>query len=172
MAKCPDEIIDYILTWEGGAVNDPDDPGKATYCGMTYRDYPNDPIWAKLEKYQPLHYNQVIPELREHVVEFYEREFWNKHHLSDIADKRVAGFVMDWNVNAGGNAIKGVQRLVGVADDGVMGPHTIAAINGHDPVALLANMKQARGNFYKSLVEHHPKFSKYLTGWLNRVNNY
>ena len=68
-----------------------------------------------------------------------------------------------------------VQSIVGSKPDGVIGPKTIKAINKYVEAngvdVLHKQILDNRVEHYNSLVVSNPqKYSKYLSGWLNRVN--
>jgi len=72
-------------------------------------------------------------------------------------------------VNSGSHAVKAVQKVLGLEQDGIMGKMTISAINAEIEAPLLARLKAVRTNFYRSIVANDPTQSKFLNGWLNRV---
>jgi lysozyme family protein len=39
-----DKALSFVLSWEGGYSNDPDDPGGETNFGISKRSYPNENI--------------------------------------------------------------------------------------------------------------------------------
>lgn len=61
MASDFDRALDFTLAWEGGYVNDPDDPGGETNFGISKRAYPDEDI-------QHL--------TRERAAALYERDYW------------------------------------------------------------------------------------------------
>src|SRR5690606_22830800 len=64
----------------------------------------------------------------------------------------IAFQVVDAAVNHGtGNAIRWLQRAVGVADDGIIGPVTLAAVTKADPTDLVLLVNASRLEFYASL---------------------
>lgn len=98
--------------------------------------------------------------------EFYTKEFWYKIKGDFITEQKVAENLFDFYVNAGKNAIKAIQRIVGVADDGIFGAKTLEAVqnyNGNLNEALV----NARIKYYKSL--NKPDFEK---GWINRAEKF
>ena len=83
----------------------------------------------------------------------------------------MANACVDWAWNSGISlVIRRVQRLVGVKDDGVVGPVTLAAINSSDAKTLFTRIKRARVEFLEGIVRGVPYQKKFLKGWLNRVN--
>lgn len=75
--------------------------------------------------------------------------------------------VFDCAYNCGvDEAIRMLQKCLGVIVDGVIGPVTMKAIDNADPVALLHDYLEARRAFYYADTSQ----AEYLAGWLNRVN--
>jgi len=167
-----DDAIPFTLQAEGGYNNDPADPGGETYCGITKTADPEWQGWAIVDEHKPLHSEQIINDAALHasVVAFYKSKYWDAISGDSINDQNAAAFFFDWSVTSG-KAIKKVQSLVGVDADGAVGPQTIAAINNYNG-NLLDDMKNARINYYKSLVVNNPALNKFLNGWLNRINNF
>lgn len=87
----------------------------------------------------------------------------------------VAAF--DYGYNSGPTqAIKDLQRVVGVKDDGIYGNKTHGAVveyvaqNGED--ALVGEYIGRRRELMRRLVEKNPeKYGQYANGWENRLNN-
>jgi len=74
--------------------------------------------------------------------------------------------VFDAAVNSGvRQAVRWLQRAVGVADDGVIGPVTLAAVRERDPQALAANMLGQRLRFMTDL----STWQTFGKGWARRV---
>jgi lysozyme family protein len=76
-------------------------------------------------------------------------------------------------VNTGiSQAVKLIQRALQaagtqVAEDGIIGPITLAAINKADPTSLLAALKSESAGYYRLLASANPSQQKFITGWLN-----
>ena len=164
-----DNHIMKLLSHEGGYVNDPADRNGRTYRGISYRAHPNWQGWHVVDK-QPRKRGEIIPELEMLVIAFYKANYWAKIKLDNVCNERVAGFIFDWFVNSGHNAIKQVQKIVGVTVDGIMGDKTVFAINNFDN-GLFEKLKMARIGYVKSIVENDPKQGKFLNGWLKRINS-
>ena len=74
--------------------------------------------------------------------------------------------VFDTAVNSGiGQAIRFLQRAVGMADDGVVGPLTLAAVMRRDPEAVQARFNGHRLEFMTKL----STFDVFGKGWARRV---
>lgn len=91
--------LTFVLKWEGGYVNDPNDPGGETKWGITKRDYPDEDI----------------PNLsRERALEIYANDYWLAAGCDTIPfPYNVA--VFDTAVNCGvSRAVGWYQQVKGV----------------------------------------------------------
>lgn len=143
-------FIDRVLSHEGGYVNDPRDPGGETKFGIAKRSYPSVDIKSLT---------------REAAITIYRRDFWDRVH-GDKLPRSFAFQALDAAVNHGiGNAVRWLQRAAGVADDGVIGPMTLAAVGRADPADLVLKFNAERLRFYAKLTT----FDAFGRGWVNRV---
>jgi lysozyme family protein len=160
----------YILKWEGGYVNDPSDSGGETYRGISRNNFPSWSGWATIDPLKPLKRGQVLnnPTLDQEVSQFYKKQFWDRCLLDSVNDQGVAAYFYDFNVNAGGNATKRLQRVVNVTADGAFGNGTLTAVNNYGG-DLLTDLHNSRLDYYRTIgVGNNAKF---LQGWLNRAND-
>ena len=145
-----DYFIERVLTHEGGYVNDPRDPGQETRWGISKRAYPQVDI-RNLTRAQ--------------AVDIYRRDFWQRVR-GDELPREFAFQALDAAVNHGiGNAVRWMQRAAGVADDGVIGPVTLAAVQRAQAADLVLRFNAERLRFYAKLTT----FSTFGRGWVNRV---
>lgn len=145
-----DIAIDRVLGHEGGYNNIAADPGGETNWGISKRSYPNEDI-RRLT--------------RDRAVSIYKRDFWDKVN-GDQLPTGVAFQALDFAVNSGiGTAIRALQRAANVAEDGNVGPVTIAAINRMQPSDLTQRYIAERLEFYTKL-SGWPTFGK---GWIRRM---
>ena len=143
-------FIERVLGHEGGYVNHPSDPGGETKWGIAKRSYPNVDIKSLT---------------REQAVEIYRRDFWARVQGSKLPDD-VAFQALDAAVNHGvGQSVRWLQRAVGVADDGVFGPLSLAAVNRMSSADIVLRFNAERLEFYTKL-SSWPTFGK---GWVRRV---
>ena len=78
----------------------------------------------------------------------------------------------DFAVNAGTvRSVKTLQSAIGVVADGVIGPRTMAAINGSNPKDLVNKFSDARTDFYQGIVARRPDQARFIRGWLNRTED-
>ena len=145
-----DDLIDRVLSHEGGYVNDPRDPGGETKFGISKRAYPGVDIKNLT---------------RDQAINIYRRDFWDRVQ-GDKLPRAFAFQALDAAVNHGiGNAVRWMQRAAGVADDGVIGPMTLAAVSRADPADLVLKFNGERLRFYTKL----STFDAFGRGWVNRV---
>ncbi len=77
----------------------------------------------------------------------------------------------DTSVNFGVfTANKFLQRALGVVDDGLIGPVTLAALRSAQPNSVARSICDQRIQFRHNRVLAHPELQKFLLGWLNRDN--
>jgi|SRR5271157_1584796 len=146
-----DLAIQVVLRNEGGLVEDSADPGGLTNYGISQKSYPSLDI-RNLTRAQ--------------AMEIYLRDFWK---FDGILDQPVATKVFDATVNMGHIAIKILQRILGVSDDGVYGPTTEKAVNVMNPGVLLGRFRTALVDHYEAIVAANPSQAKFLDGWLRRA---
>lgn len=145
-----DQSFDRLLGNEGGYVDNPLDPGKATKWGISSRAYPNVNI-ATLS--------------REAAKVIYLADFWNRGSM-DQYDGAISFQVFDAAVNCGmETALRMLQRAAGVADDGHIGPISVAAIKAKSVTDMLML-------FISETLEYRAKLSTWATfgkGWARRA---
>ena len=160
--------MDKLLKWEGGYVNDPVDPGGETNFGITQK------AWAV----ERLKWIAAPPESvkdldKSHAEIFYLFTYWTPLSLRLINSQEVADALFSFAVNQGaGRAVKRMQLILGVTQDGKMGTDTIAAINARDGVELCNQFCELTAIYFNSLVAKRPSLAKFSRGWKNRVDDY
>lgn len=149
-----DQAFERLIAHEGGYVNHPDDPGGETNWGITKR--------VALEN----GYSDNMRYLtRDQAKNIYRSAYWNRAR-ADQYDGAIGFQLFDAAVNHGiGNASRFLQRAVGVADDGVIGPLTIKAVSSMSVTDVLARFNAERLDFYTKL-STWPTFGK---GWARRI---
>jgi lysozyme family protein len=145
---------------EGGYVNDPDDPGGETKYGITKRAYPN------------LSIRELTVAQAEQI---YERDFWMPA-WGGIRSQVVANKLFDLGVNQDApgfnhrlQAVKTLQRALGIKADGWFGPATLSAVNAVPDSKLLPEWRAQCARFYGLVVARRPESVKYLLGWMRRA---
>jgi lysozyme family protein len=166
--------LNKTLQHEGGYANIPGDNGGESYAGISRNNWPAWRGWAIIDKAKPLKRNQKLKDkqLVGFIDVFYYEHFWKPVQGEKIKNPQIAGFLFDFYVNSGYHAIKAIQRLIKVKDDGLIGSQTLAAINAADPDSLFAALKSSRLKFVKDIAARKPDQGKFLEGWQNRINSF
>ncbi|HEY3622005.1 MAG TPA: glycosyl hydrolase 108 family protein [Roseiarcus sp.] len=152
--------LKFTLQFEGGFVNDPDDPGGPTNLGVTQ---------ATLSTF--LGRQATIAEVQaltpEKVAPIYHLRFWDSVH----GDQLPVGMdlaVFDFGVHSGpSRGVISLQRVLELGDDGKIGPVTIAAANKADPKTTVNGVCDERMAFLRSL-KVFKKFGKGLTSRVDK----
>lgn len=157
-----------LLQFEGGCVDDPDDPGGATNLGITYGVFRAN-ARAVLGVAPSLDNLRALTEPQ--AAALYKTLYWNRIDGDTIALQELAEIVFDFYVNAGAHAIALLQRLLQppLPADGLFGPYTLRALEDADQSALYARYRQGRIDYYHELAHAHPALQRYLAGWLRRA---
>ena len=145
-----DQVFDKLINHEGGYVFNPHDPGGETKFGISKRSYPHLDI-----------HSLTLADAKT----IYRRDFWDRAQC-DKLHPDLAFDLFDGAVNSGiGRAIRWLQRAVGVADDGVVGPLTLASINReNDTSAIRARYNGHRLDFMTRL----STWDVFGKGWARR----
>ena len=164
------KLAPFILKWEGGFVNDPDDLGGATNMGVTIS------TWKSCGDGKDAEGDIDVDDLhlltREDVVNrVLKPHYWDRWKADLIQDQSVANILVDWVWASGAHGIKIPQRLLGVTMDGIVGPKTIAAVNAKNPRELFDMIKIARFDFIEDICRKRPANNKFKRGWMNRIND-
>ncbi len=176
-----EDIAGEIIAREGGFVNDPDDPGGATNHGVTIHtmrrlglDLTGDGrvTAADVRRLSPARARDIFVE-----------HYFRRPRIGRLPAP-VQPSVFDMYVNAGANAVRILQRLIGafghpVAVDGIIGPLTeaaAAAARRDAPDHLSDAYGIARRNYYYALADRRPASRKYARrrdggkgGWIARA---
>lgn len=182
--KSVQEIAESIVHREGGYVNDPDDPGGATNFGVTIHTMRR--LGLDLDRDGDVDARDVRALTRGQAVDIFIQHYFEKPRINLLPDA-IQASVFDMYVNAGGNAVKILQRVVRdfgetVAVDGALGPVTAAAVSriyakaGH---SLVDGYGIARRNYYFRLADRRRASRKYARtraggkgGWITRAEEF
>ena len=148
----------FVLHHEGKFVNHPRDPGGATNLGITL---------ATLQHWRgrPTSVDDVLGLQREEAAEIYRARFWQPLRCDELP----AGLdlmVFDFGVNAGPRtSARHLQRVLGVTQDGAIGPVTLGAARTADVGATIAALGNLRLDYYRRL----PTWDAFGRGWERRT---
>lgn len=163
-----EKLVPFILKWEGGFVNDPDDLGGATNRGVTLATY----MQYCRKKGYPVPTVERLKNLSEHEwTEILKTMYWDRWKADQIANQSVANILVDWVWASGVHGIKRPQKLLGIKADGIVGSQTLTAVNARDAKELFYAIKADRIRFIDEICKARPANEKYRRGWMNRINN-
>lgn len=138
-----------------GYVNDPQDSGGETKFGIAKSAHPNLNIrglglaGAKM---------------------IYVTKYWGPSKCSEYSTN-VGILVFDAAVNHGvSRSIVFLQRALGLIEDGIVGPATLAKAKAIDEKLLCEKYLNVRQKFFDDIVKNKPSQAKFINGWTSRVN--
>ena len=156
--------LPFILRWEGGYVNHPDDPGGATNKGVTQKTYDAWRRRSGLAKQDVRHLEY------EELNAIYKSGYWLPPRCDQL-DNPLNLVQFDTSVNMGvKRAVRMLQSALDCSVDGSFGPKTLAAVMQCDPGKALIAYCDRREKYYRDLAQRRPRLAKFLNGWLNRLN--
>ena len=145
-----DQCFEKLIAHEGGVSENPKDPGGLTNYGISQRAYPNLDIRSL-----------TLAEVKQ----LYKRDYWDRAQCDQLPSQ-LSYLVFDAAVNSGiGQSIRFLQRAVGVADDGSIGPITLSAAKRMDTESLCARFLGQRLEFMTRLTT----FDVFGKGWARRI---
>ena len=176
------KVLALILKSEGGLNEDePTHVGGVSYAGITQVSYDE---WRS--KARMIQTPESVRDLKDHlnVVNAFYNDYFEKYHTWELPEF-LQYIYADFVVNAGSAAVKIIQRLVEVEDDGVWGSGTSKAaaewkeligIELEDDANvdnnLITEFHEQKLAHYNNLAEANPdKYGRYLAGWKRRCNS-
>lgn len=150
-----------------------------TFMGIYQSAHPSLELWKiirqKLQQYNndAALVGEVLfdnPRVQELVENFYRREFWDKAKLDKVDSQNTANEIFIFGVNVGMiQAIKVMQKLIGVTADGIVGQMTLRALNAYNDTVFSYNFDEAEKEYYEALSKRRPDLAINIKGWLNRA---
>lgn len=149
-----DQAFPLLVNIEGGYVNDPNDPGGETKYGISKRSYPQLDIK-----------NLTLDQAKQ----IYLKDYWGIVGCDAVPDI-LKYDLFDMSVNQGQEtAIKCLQHAVGETEDGILGPHTLQAVQSTPSYRLLFRFDAARLVHYAEALD--ASWLEFGRGWIRRVAN-
>jgi lysozyme family protein len=178
------QIAAQIVAREGGFVDDPDDPGGATKYGVTIGTMRC--LGLDLDRDGDVDVADVRRLTRADATAIFIKHYYDKPLIAQLPEP-LRPSVFDMYVNAGGNAIRILQRVLNdmkeqVVVDGALGPQSLGAaarVFARAPDALVDAYGIARRNYYFRLADRRPASRKYVCtragnkgGWIKRAEEF
>jgi lysozyme family protein len=175
--SCFEAAIATVLCHEGVGC-DPQDPGGPTHYGISLRflktldALERDGFLAgDINHDGDIDAKDIQSLQRLDAIALYRRYWWEPYGYDCLTHQVIATKAFDLTVNMGApSSHRALQRAVRAAggsclvEDGVLGPHTLEAVNALNADILLAAYRSEAASHYRSL--HQPRYEK---GWLNRA---
>lgn len=141
-----------LIDNEGGYSNNPSDPGGETKYGISKRAYPGE---------------DIADMTLDRAKEIYFRDYWGPAGC-DVVPDSIKFDVFDMAVNSGvKTAIKTLQAAVGEVVDGILGPHTLQALQSMPPERAALRFNGVRLLYLTKSVD----WAEFGRGWVTRVAN-
>lgn len=138
-----DKALTFVLQWEGGRSQHPNDPGGLTIYGISAKSYPKEV--AQMDKLWQL---GQYSECKKIASEIYKKNYWDKCKCDELPYP-LDIIIFDTAVNMG------CSKALSILNK---------AKNWQEYLIL-------RIFEYKSLVVKNKNLSVFLVGWLNRVES-
>lgn len=150
--------LEQIWPFEGGYVDHPQDPGGATNIGITFDT-------LRRWRGRAITKADVRNLTKQEAAEIYEQRYWrplNGERLRTGVDLAV----LDFGINSGvSRAAKYTQAIAGVAQDGRIGPITLAALDKIPSREFIKTLCARRLSFVQSLAI----WNTFGKGWSRRI---
>ena len=160
-----DQMLDGVLEREGGFVDDPVDRGGPTRWGITQETLS---AWRGV----PVTREDVATLPIEDARRIYRQQYVEAPGFAAaIPDERLLALVVDYAVLSGPRAAtQALQRAIGIADDGILGPQTLRLLQAQaGSVEVYRRLLADRIRHHVEIVLTNPSQRRFLRGWLNRL---
>lgn len=173
------------MNFEGGYVNDPDDPGQETFRGISRRYHPEVAVWPILDM-QKAGGGKIVstPELDQIIHQWYKNWHWDFFGLDNLSSQRIANEIYDSGINLGRRK---VANFVQFCSNTHFGPDDLLKVDGYPGFKTQANLSKImvmgsahvdtlykqlnseQGHHYTMAANKHPRLKKFVVGWYKRV---
>lgn len=162
-----EKLIPKIKKWEGGYSSHPaDTDGGCTMQGITLTTFRR--YYGRNKNCNDL--KNITEEQWRNIL---KTGFWDKMKADEIENQSIAELCVQMCWGSGAvTAIRKIQRCLGITDDGIVGPKTLALLNGPDRKEIHRKLWEMRKIWFENIVQNNPKKKCFLKGWLNRLDTY
>lgn len=159
-----EKCLALTLAYEGGFVDSPTDPGRATMCGVTQAVYD---AYRDSRKQARQSVRLSTPAER---TTIYRDRYWDLSKC-DALPSGVDLAVFDFAVNSGvSRAVKTLQAIVGVDVDGIVGKDTLSAVQAYCQHYTAGALSDALGMRRIKFMQSLGNYKINSTGWLIRAS--
>lgn len=161
------QIIDELIEREGGYSNRSADSGGPTNWGITLKTL------QRVRNNPNLTSEDVKRLTKDEARMIYQKEYIEVPGYTMIPNDRLKVQLIDFGVNSGpARATKALQRVIGVKDDGQIGPVTLAALTRFGYSKANNLVMRERILFLGRIVRDDPTQSENINGWLIRATEF
>ena len=164
-----EEAFKFIMKYEGGYSNHPNDKGGETNYGISTR----------FIRANGLDIKNVRDITVQQAKDIYRTYFWDLLKANCFNDDIVQLFLFDTAANCGvGRATEILQIALNawmpISIDGIVGKETISTCNSmveqkRNKALLYEMLKANRIGYYETIIRNNGKLRTFLKGWVNRV---
>lgn len=156
-------VLPKLLEHEGGNDDDPRDPGGRTSRGILQSE------WNEWRKTHPGLPQDVWQAPQSQVEAIYKQKYWDVLSCDELPPG-VDYAVFDFGVNSGNSrSAKYLQGIVGAAQDGIIGPLTLAATDKYVREQGAPSLINALCNQRLAFLQRIPTWPTFGNGWSRRV---
>lgn len=182
-----EKLIPHLIEWEAGVKDnmsnrelfekarktgfsdDPNDLGGATMIGVTLATYE---AYCRRKGLKEPTVNMLKNISYDSWMDIVKTMYWDNWKADAIANQSIANFLVDFFWNSGFNGIKVPQRVMGLKDDGIVGPNTLHAVNSVNQEELFYKLVAGRKYYIEDIIKKRPANAKFGNGWMNRINSF
>lgn len=160
-------LADFILSFEGGYVNHPNDKGGPTNMGVTLKTWQTQGYDKNNDGRIDAKDVKLIT--KADAISILLRCYWNRWKADGIKDQSIANILVDWIWISGTPGITLVQAMLGVKSDGIVGKQTLKALNSQNPKQFFDRIKTRRKQYISGIIARNPSKRVFEKGWLRRL---
>jgi len=156
-------MLGQILRREGGYVDHPADRGGPTNFGITQ---------ATLAAWRggTVTAADVSTLTENEARSIYTKRYWHDPGFDRVPGEDLQALLFDAAVNHGPKqAVRLLQAAVGVEQDGVIGPDTLAAVPRMDQRRVAIRVIAARIRLFGRIISNDHSQAVFAAGWANRI---
>ena len=161
-------LADFILSFEGGYVNHPNDKGGPTNMGVTLKTWQTQGYDKNNDGRIDAKDVKLIT--KADATAILRRCYWNRWKADGIKDQSIANILVDWVWSSGTPGVTLVQAMLGVRADGIVGNKTLKALNSQSPKQFFERIKARRKQYILGIIAKHHSQQVFEAGWLRRLN--
>lgn len=158
----------FLFPWEGRFVNDPLDHGGATNMGVTIA------TWRQCGYDKDGDGDIDVDDMKllslSDATMVMKKYYWDRWKADQINSQSVAMTLVEWVWGSGKWGIIIPQRILGLKEDGIVGPVTLSAVNAQPAQELFQKLQTAKIDFVEDIVRRDPSQARFIKGWKRRIN--